>query len=227
MCVRISCALIATLAVAVQQSFAQFTTVQLPTLQNFSMSTTVLVPDRGSVNAGGISSSTRTRSRYGSPLLPLSNQSVSTVNAASGVTVSSWIHDLDAMDRKLVRQWKEEHTVSDEKAGDANFPLSRPNRIANANPELGRPRVSQIRRQIEADRKTKIRYGHQYFQTADRLHRKGKLDAAKTVYRNAYRYGDDQLKVRVAARIRAIEAVAQRSPANAPATGKRQAEDHQ
>lgn len=218
MCVRISCVLFVTFAVGIPQSLAQFTTVQLPTLQNFSMSTTVVVPDRGSVHAGGISRSARMQTRRGTPLLPLASASSAAVEAASGVTVSAWVHDLEAMDREILRQWKAEQSASNSGGEDAKRPATTRTPIADANPEAGRPRVSQIRRQIEAERKTKLQHGHRFFATADRLHRKGKLAAARTVYRNAYRYGDEQLQARVAARVRAIDAVANRSTPNNPAT---------
>ncbi|HUT92339.1 MAG TPA: hypothetical protein VMY37_22785 [Thermoguttaceae bacterium] len=82
----------------------QPTTVQLPTYSYFTTSTTVSVPDRGSVYLGGVKRAATGRNEFGTPLLPFRNRSIGTERSASGVSVSVYIHDFEAMDEYLLSQ---------------------------------------------------------------------------------------------------------------------------
>lgn len=83
--------------------------VQLPQFEFFGVNTTVSVPDRGSVNSGGIN---RSQYAYGSRAVPgaahfpyagraFGNRSVAGGAAANGVNVSAQIHDFAAMEESL------------------------------------------------------------------------------------------------------------------------------
>jgi hypothetical protein len=76
------------------------TTVQLPTFNFFTINTTVNVPDRGSVNLGGIGRSSAATRTNGGP--GFANRAGGSVNGTSGMSVGVQIHDLAAMDKALL-----------------------------------------------------------------------------------------------------------------------------
>ena len=80
-------------------------TVQLPTFHFFTLNTSVLVPDGGDAFLGGVDRASSGRNERGIPGLPgrpFTNSAIGSSTAASGVSVSAQIHDLDAMDRAIL-----------------------------------------------------------------------------------------------------------------------------
>lgn len=75
-------------------------TVQLPTTRIFSGGGSVLVPDQGSANLGGISRSASGSSTRGYG--PVRSRSGSTTREASGISVSAYVIDFEAMERELL-----------------------------------------------------------------------------------------------------------------------------
>lgn len=94
-----TCLSLMAIALLAQSASAQTVTVQQPVAQQFGVNTVVSVPDRGSVLLGSVSSA---RSFGGSrgPALPSSSLTRS-VNH-SWARVSVFIHDHEAMDRRLL-----------------------------------------------------------------------------------------------------------------------------
>jgi hypothetical protein len=80
-------------------SIVQAQTVQLPTLNSFSMGTSVLVPDHGTVGAGGIRRTGSSWRGYGP--LPGGRATGGTTSAA-GARASVVIHDFEQMDADLL-----------------------------------------------------------------------------------------------------------------------------
>ncbi len=184
--------------------------IQLPTFQNFSMSTTVSVPDRGSVYAGGVGRSYRSSARRGLPLLPPSRRVSSAGTSASGVSVHAWIHDHEEMDRQVLNEWRRQRAHAPATRNAAALPATASLRGQTSgvvsNPSSHRlPRVSDVRRAVQAEKARKLAISRRYFDTAQRLEQKGKLSAARTVYRNALKNADEDLKVRVAEKLQSLE----------------------
>jgi len=82
------------------------TTVQLPTFHEFSVSTTVVVPDRGGMLLGGVSSSSQSSLSRGVPgasKIPgagrlFGNRAIGRETSTSTASVHAWIHNLDELD---------------------------------------------------------------------------------------------------------------------------------
>ena len=85
---------------------AEGQTIQLPAFGQTSAQTTVLVPNGGSVSLGGFAHLRQSRLRYAPPffgrLSP--NRMITSSRGASHVSVSVWVHDLQAMDRALLAE---------------------------------------------------------------------------------------------------------------------------
>jgi hypothetical protein len=89
---------VAAIVLTGQASFAQ-QTIQQPVVGTTSVNTTVSVPDRGTTFLGGVSSAQSGRSQYGP--LPIGPSSGLT-RQSSSMSVSVYIHDLQAMDEALL-----------------------------------------------------------------------------------------------------------------------------
>ena len=183
-------------------ALAQRTTIQLPTFQNFGMSTTVLVPDRGSVYAGGVNRSFRSTSRRGIPLAPGLARSSSNGVSSSGVQVSAYIHDLEQLDREVIDRWKQSVKTRAPEAASA---------VAHKHENVhAQPRVSAVRERVQQQGRAKREQARRYASSAWRLEKKGKYAAALTVYRNALKLADEPLARKVRDRIELINGLAVR-----------------
>lgn len=129
----------------------RFATVQLPTFRNFSMSTTVVVPDRGRVYAGGINRSYRSSSRRGTPLLPSTSRGYAGGTSSSGVSVSAHIHDLQELDQARLAEWEQIKASRRRNTSNAVV-LSKPSTAIPTTRNHRLPRVSDVRRRMEAQR---------------------------------------------------------------------------
>jgi len=79
--------------------------IQLPTFRFFGMSTTVEVPDGGGASLGGNNSSASGRSERGIPGLggrPFENVATGSANRGGSMGATATIHDMAAMDRRLL-----------------------------------------------------------------------------------------------------------------------------
>ena len=88
------------------------TTIQLPSFGYTTVATTVSVPDRGSVQLGGINRYRGGRSQLGTPMVgrlpflgrPFNNVAVGSEREALNMSVSAYIHDFQAMEESLMAQ---------------------------------------------------------------------------------------------------------------------------
>ena len=169
-------------------SHAQLTTVQLPTMQRFGMSTTVSVPDRGAVYLGGVNRSTYGSARRRTPLTPNTNRSFGSATAASGVSVSAYIHDFEEMDRQLI--------------GD----VAEPGAVSASQLDHSMPRVSDIRKRVQARKAAQIAVASRRIRAGVRYEKQGKLSAAKAKYRAAFAIAKPDWQKKIEQRLRKIDA---------------------
>lgn len=80
-------------------AFSQNLNVQQPIVGRTSVSTTVMVPDRGRIFLGGVSSAQSSRSRYG---FGTSGSSIGLTRASSSLSVGVTIIDLHEMDEAIL-----------------------------------------------------------------------------------------------------------------------------
>lgn len=201
----------------VDVSTAQWrTTIQLPTFQNFSMSTTVVVPDGGRVYAGGINRSFQASSRRRSSLLPSLNRSYSGGTSGTGVWVSAHIHHLEEMDEAVLDDWSRIKTER-QNALPARRRLARRRTLQTqiSQPIHRLPRVSDVRKQVQAEDAAKLARAHADFRLGVRLEQKGKIAAAQAMYRNALKRADDDLMTKISSHLNQLKSlhIAASSPA--------------
>ena len=166
----------------------RFGTVQLPVYRQFSMGTSVLVPDRGSVYAGGVGSAAMTR-RNG--------LRTSGVNAG-GVTVSAYIHDLEAMDAALIEQGR----LARLRKGQAALKVapSRSQRVAKSSPKIG-----ELRARTKTKQNADFERARRDYDLAARLMSKGKEASARILLKSAFRRADAELQAQITSRLAAID----------------------
>lgn len=195
------------------------TTVQLPSFRTFSTTTSVLVPDRGSVYAGGVSRGYSSSSRRGTPLLPGGSRAISHGGSTSGVRIHAHIHDMAEMDEAVLQRWDEmKGAARSRNASNATTTVG-PRSIAWQQSENGissaqltamqqqhaLPKVSTVRKQLAAqaaeEALANAKRAERDFLSGRRLEQKGKLDAARLVYGNALKRAEGELKQQVAMRL--------------------------
>ena len=156
-------------------------TVQLPTFRNFSLGTTVVVPDRGGAYVGGIGHSLRHAQRRCRPLLgDLSTSSASQTRLGS-VHVSAYVHDHAAIDRTVLAEWN--RSGEDQQARQFKPGHGRSEGVASMRADRHRlPRVSEVRRLVQAEKKAEAAQANRDFLLATRLAKKGKNGAAGLMY---------------------------------------------
>ncbi len=208
----------------------QPTTVQLPTYSYFTTNTTVSVPDRGSVYLGGVKRAATGRSEFGTPLLPFGNRSIGTERSATGVSVSVYIHDFEAMDEYLLSQ-----PTSGEKGDRSNlceapfgpsrqigpvpfFP-ARPALPASAG-DIWRTRLdtatrgsagpmakslAELRAEHQRDQQTRQAEAANWLARGRQAESAGKANVARVYYGMAARRATGELKAEIAARLDAVD----------------------
>ena len=199
----------------------QPTTVQLPTYSFFTTSTTVSVPDRGSVYLGGVKRAATGRNEFGTPLLPFRNRSIGTERSASGVSVSVYIHDFEAMDEYLLSQ-----PTSRRFEAAASRPLgppiagspSRPALPASAG-DIWRTRLdaatrgsagpmamslAELRAEHQRDQQARQDEAARWLQRGRQAESAGKANVARVYYQMAARRATGELKDEIAACLAAV-----------------------
>ncbi len=178
-------------------------TVQLPTFHFFTLNTSVLVPDGGDAFLGGVDRASSGRNERGIPGLPgrpFTNSAIGSSTAASGVSVSAQIHDLDAMDRAIL--------------GD-NFAATSPAAI----PAVGTPRqlaavqtgaspigsVAALRAQVAADDAAAEKEAAESLARGRQLLTEGKASLAKTYLQIAARHSKADVRDQALALLRDLE----------------------
>ncbi len=197
----------------------QAAAVQLPTISSFSVNTTVSVPDRGSVLLGGVHRAASGRSEFGAPLLPLRNRSFGAERSASGMRVSVFIHDFEAMDEYLLSQ------PTRFRPRQARLAADRPRdvwqkRLENARAGSAGPlgmSVAELGAQHRRDEQMREEEARGWFERGQNAEAAGKANVARVYYQIAARRAEGGLKDQIAARLEAVT----RPPAAKLARGRR------
>jgi hypothetical protein len=177
-------------------SEARAQVVQLPTFRVFSMSTTVSVPDRGSAYLGGISGSSWRRRERGVPGLghvpfagrAFGNRAIAGQTRSSGVSVSAYIHDFEAMEEDLLRQAD---------------PVVRRATAAAPSPDIvGRSSIAELRRKAAIEDRAVQVAAEQDFERGRELLSQGRNNVAKVYFQRAAKGGNAELRAKIAAILR-------------------------
>jgi hypothetical protein len=179
-------------------------TVQLPTFHFFTLNTSVLVPDGGDAFLGGVDRASSGRIERGIPGLPggrpFTNSAIGGSTAASGVSVSAQIHDLDAMDRAILG----DNFVA---TSSARIPAVRtPRQLAavqtGANP-IGS--VAALRTQVAAEDAAAEMEAAESLARGRQLLTEGKTSLAKTYLKVAARHSKAEARDQALALLRELE----------------------
>lgn len=160
-----------------QASFAQ-QAIQQPVVGTSSVSTTVSVPDRGTTFLGGVSSAQSGRSQYGP--LPVGPSSGLTRQSTS-MSVSVYIHDLQAMDEALLNSAPSSPTAS-----QTRRPVSGMTSRYGSSPPLPEPVVSPVEK------------ANKFETLARKADEAGKPAVAKLHWQMAAKYGSKVAEERLA-----------------------------
>ena len=201
--------------------------VQLPTFSMYTTGTTVAVPDRGSVYLGGIKRAATGRNEFGVPLLPFRpfrNNAFGQERSASGMYISATIHDFAAMDEYLLSQpvstrWLgQSGAVPRAIAGGASPPsasghpaISTTWRLAASPSAPPTMSLAEARHQRARRQETRSEEAASFFTRGQKAEAEGKVNVAKIYYQMAARRASGHLKVRVLAKLDAIQHVGTRS----------------
>ena len=208
--------------VAAGVAFAQQpTTVQLPTYSFFTTSTTVSVPDRGSVYLGGVKRAASGRNEFGTPLRPFRNRSIGTERSASGVSVSVYIHDFEAMDEFLLSQpiaRGSQPAVTRRLGPPLAGPQPRPALPASAG-DVWRQRLdaategsagpmamslAELRAEHQREQQARQDEAEKWLERGRQAESAGKASVARVYYQMAARRASGELKAEVASRLAAV-----------------------
>lgn len=167
------------------ESFAQApTTVQLPSFQFFTVSTSVLVPDRGTMSLGGISTA-GTSALASGPFFPQS-ASGSTMNS-SGMSISVQIHDMAELDAAVLAQTKSIGSSSSSSLAGTKSPASQS--------------VAEAHRQHEQEVAAVDDQARDYYQRGLLAESNAQVGAAKVWYQMASRRATGAFKAEIDARL--------------------------
>ena len=87
-------------------AMTQAQTIQMPALQRRAVRATLVVPNRGTINLGGVAGTGQSRMRIASPFVsPLTpTRSLNNNRGVGNMQTSVWIHDLQAMDAAILAE---------------------------------------------------------------------------------------------------------------------------
>ncbi len=191
------------------------TSVQLPTFSYFGVATTVSVPDRGGAYLGGVNRASGGMRQFGAPLLPFGNRSRGSSRGASGMSVSVWIHDHQAMDEALLAQ----PTPYRSALASPRQPDPWAQRLAAGEESTSGQAVAsveEIRRRQAAAAQTRATEAQNFFERGRKAEAEGKANVAKIYYQMVARRDSGTLKDEAIARLEALRggaaSVARREP---------------
>jgi hypothetical protein len=165
-------------------------TLQLPTYRTFRTVTTVSVPDRGGIDAGGVSRSRSSRQHFGTPLTH-GGVAVGADRQASGLHVSASIHDHQEMDRQMLAPSADRIATDSSAAARGPAPL-----LPSVAQSRARQQAAAESRQFEAE--TCLKRGLDAVAA-------GKLGVAKIHLQMAARRASGSLKQRIAAELTRLD----------------------
>ena len=190
--------LLAGCVVSLSGSWAAAQTLQLPTFQFFGVSTTVSVPDRGSMFLGGVNRSASGSNQFGPQARPFGNRSFGSNQSASGIRVTAWVHDFEAMDDMLLGHAAARGPLRAE-------PLTL---TASTQPPASQSVASSIaviKEQIADEDQQRHAEGLRYYERGQKMESEQRYGAAKTYYLMAFRRVQGELKREVEDRMLAMD----------------------
>ncbi len=144
-----------------QTAVAQAVAVQQPVVRTMGVSTTVSVPDRGTTYLGGMNSAASGRISPG-PFRPGTNSGLE--RSGSSMSVSVFVHDLQAMDEALLNQGPTTPSESDMWSARLNQRRAQSNAGVNSavveDTASQAARYEQLAREAESRRKFSIARMH-------------------------------------------------------------------
>ncbi len=163
------------------------TTVQLPSFQFFTVSTSGLVPDRGTMSLGGISTS-GTSALASGPFFPQS-ASGSTMNS-SGMSISVQIHDMAELDAAVLAQTKPIGSASSSSVAGS--------------PSTASQSIAEARRQHEQETAAVDDQARDYYQRGLLAESNAQVGAAKVWYQMASRRATGSFKGEIESRLASL-----------------------
>lgn len=191
-------------ATAAQALGQQATSVQLPTFSYFGIGTSVSVPDRGSAYLGGVNRAQGDLRQFGAPLLPFGNRSMGSSRSASGMSVTAWIHDFEAMDEALLGQSSYYQGYLQARQAPAGAWDHRVAGSAGSSSATAAPSVEDIRQQRLAAQETRASEALTFFERAKKAEAEGKPNVARIYYEMVTRRATGDLKDQALAKLEAL-----------------------
>ena len=182
------------------------TTVQLPTFSSFGVDTTVSVPDGGSTYLGGVDRASSGSNQFGAaPFAPFGNRSIGSQQSASGMQVSAYVHDFQAMDEYLLNQPTAFNRRLTQPQGQAARAIGRRVEDARAAP-AGRPAldVAALRAERLQDEQARSSESAGLLERGQAAEAAGKFSVARLYYQMAYRKAQGDAKAQALARLEAL-----------------------
>jgi hypothetical protein len=190
--------------------WAQGTAVQLPSYSYFTTNSTVVVPDRGAAYLGGVNRARSGMNEFGTPLAPLRNRSFGSERSASGISVSVYVHDFEAMNEMLLGRDFRSGLRAAAGSGDPRRALD-PRRSSGDPPQAralsageSPPSVEEILAQRHRDREIRQAEAQDFFERGQSAEEAGKTNVARIYYQMAAKRASGALKEQVLARLNAI-----------------------
>jgi Flp pilus assembly secretin CpaC len=212
---RITFALALTAILTTSATAQLNSTIQLPSFGFTTVATTVSVPDRGSVQLGGINRHRSGRNQLGTPLVgrlpffgrPFNNVAFGTEHEALNMGVSAYIHDFEAMEESLMAQ----ATANRRQRGAVvSTPVfNRTQQIVGENPaaisvaEIRQRRLDRLQAESVAE-KEHMAEMRDLWNRAKAAEAKGKISVAKVFYRMISRETTGRVHEAALARIEAL-----------------------
>jgi hypothetical protein len=171
-------------------ALAQGTAVQLPSVSYFTSSGSVSVPDRGGATLGGVNRSSSGMNEFGGRLLPFGNRSIGSQRGGSGVSVSAYIHDFEAMDEFLLGPG-----FSPRQPATTNLTSAR---------DVPPPSVKELLAERRRDQEARQTEALELVKRAQSAEEAGKPNVAGTYYRMASRKASGSLKEQIFAKLESL-----------------------
>ena len=191
-------------------------TVQLPTFSSFGVDTTVSVPDGGSTYLGGVDRASSGSNQFG--VGPFGNRSIGSQQSASGMRVSAYVHDFQAMDEYLLNQPTAFNRGLTQPQGQVARAIGQRVEDARAAP-AGRPAldVASLRAQRLQEEQARSSESAGLLERGQAAESAGKVSVARLYYQMAYRKAQGDAKAQALAR---LEALSQSKPQALAETGR-------
>jgi hypothetical protein len=171
----------------------------LPTFSGLAVGTSVSVPDGGSALLGGAGRGAEGRAQFGVPGVPGGTRATGHERGATMANVQATVHDLNAMDERILGFTPER----------ANGPAGKPRdrarkRLAEAQASsAGRaaPGVADARRLHDAEQAQRNEEARGWFEQGLKAESSDKVGLARVYYRMAARQASGPLRQQIAERL--------------------------